>query len=117
MKKLLFAALLLVCTPAMAEAPPPAAPPPAATGGEGVRPEINFEEHKAKMLEFMSNQIARFEKGKACIQAAENPEALKACRPEGKRPRHMLKERSGKRGSVPGQNAPPPGQQDTSPGR
>lgn len=107
MKTLLFAALLFICTPAVAEAPPPpTAPPPTATNEEGVKPEIKFEEHKAKMLEFMDEQIARIEKGKACIQAAENPEAVRACRPDGKRLRHIKR---GKRADAPGQNTPPPG--------
>ena len=116
MKKLLFAALLFVCTPAMAEAPPPpTTPPPAAAGGEGVRPEINFEEHKARKLKIMDEHIASIQKRQACVKAAENLETMRDCFPKRKYTGYRMERRGGRDGvpgfgNVTGHNAP---EQDT----
>jgi len=85
MKRLLFTALLLTSTAALAmEGTAPAMPPMAQGGGSGgqnhhMDMEKNFEQHKAKMLKFGEHRIAAIQKRQACIQAATVPKALKDC--------------------------------------
>lgn len=47
-------------------------------------PAGDFAEHKAKMVARIQERIAKEQTLLACVQAAQNPEAIKACRPEGK---------------------------------
>jgi hypothetical protein len=69
MRTLLFIALLFASTTAMAESPP------AADGPEG-RPhqEMSFEDMKAHILKRMGER-------RACVEAAQDKEALRACMP------------------------------------
>lgn len=85
MKKLLFIALLFVSAPAMAEGNSSAAQP-ANKGEKAAKQKMSFEEHKAKALQRISTHIAKAQERQACVQAASNPESLKACFPNmGKR--------------------------------
>jgi len=43
-------------------------------------PGENFEERKAEVLRRIDKRIARNQEEKACVQAANNHEALRACR-------------------------------------
>jgi hypothetical protein len=84
MKKLLLIALLLTSTPALAENAPPAGGPPAARNSAGPSPEQReqrFAEHKTKALERIGQHIAEMQKKQQCVQAADKPDALKACFP------------------------------------
>lgn len=80
MKKLLLLALLLIPAPAMAEdaAKTPDAPPP----HEGAMKGKNFEERKAEILKRMDKRLEEAKKRHACVEAAKDPEALRACMPE-----------------------------------
>jgi len=40
----------------------------------------NFEQHKAEIVKRIDTRIARNQEEKACVQAATNHEAIKACR-------------------------------------
>lgn len=42
----------------------------------------NFEQHKAKILERIDQRIAEGQKRRACVAAAGDATALKACTPE-----------------------------------
>jgi hypothetical protein len=96
MKKLLFIALLCCSTAAMAaDGNTPAAAPATdakvatapATAGDSdkkVMKEEKFEDRKAKVLEHISKHIAEAQKRQACVEAATNHDALKACMPERK---------------------------------
>ncbi|MCK4945751.1 MAG: hypothetical protein KAS59_05770 [Alphaproteobacteria bacterium] len=105
MKKLLFAAILFVSTPAMAIDPATPVTPatPTATSpdqgnfyrlGDSDRPEINFEESKARMLKNMDNRIADMQKRQTCIKAAENPEVMRTCFSNAERPRARMEKRN-----------------------
>jgi len=96
MKKLFFTALLLVSTAAMAQnaptTPPAASPPMAAHGATPGAPcmgmqhyEERFEERKARILDRLSKRAAEIQGKQSCVQAAANPEALKACFPHMER--------------------------------
>ncbi|MFH1158122.1 MAG: hypothetical protein V1721_04465 [Pseudomonadota bacterium] len=102
MKRFLFAALLLVSTPAMAEDfAAPTAPPPnqaAAANEIAAGPKMSFEERKAKVLKRMDERIADIQKSQACIQAAETPEALETCFPDTGKLRPMMEGRGGRGG-------------------
>lgn len=79
MHKLLFVALLMCSTAAMAEEP--AAAPDGGGGRPGAergeRPKPSVDEMKAKILKKMDEH-------RACVQAATTVEALRACRPHRK---------------------------------
>lgn len=107
MKKILFAlaVLSLLALPAPAQAEEGASP--AASSGDSVgkkprgeRPKKTFEERKAAA-------VARAQKRLACVQAAQTPEALRACSPRH-RGGHGGK-KGGKRGGGEGA-APAPAQ-------
>jgi hypothetical protein len=108
MHKLLFVALLMCSTVAMAEEPA-AAPdgggkPRAERGERGDRPKPDFNEMKAKILKKMDEH-------RACVQAAADFEALKACRPhrqggEGGGRRGGWGHRKGGEGGAGGGDAP-----------
>lgn len=72
MKKALFVALLtaVVALPALA----------VDTAGTPQKPMPNFEERKSGILQHIDQRITRNQEEKACVQAAANQEALKACR-------------------------------------
>ncbi len=82
MKKLLFAALLFVSPVAMADSTP------AGHEKDGGKPEMSFEQRKAKVLERMSARQAEMQKKMqdrlGCVQASTTPDALKACFPNRK---------------------------------
>jgi len=83
MKKFLFIALLLTSAPVMAQDAPPTGAP-AAQGASSERHEQReqkFAEHKARALERIGHHIAEMQKKQQCVQAADKPEALKACFP------------------------------------
>lgn len=76
LNKMMIAALavtMMTATAAFAEEP-------AAGGGKGDGQ--NFEQHKAKILEHIDKRIAEGQKRRACVTAAADPAALKACMPE-----------------------------------
>lgn len=66
------ALVLMTSTAAMAE--------DGAGGGKGDGQ--NFEQHKAKILERIDQRIAEGQKRRACVAAAGDVAALKACMPE-----------------------------------
>jgi hypothetical protein len=43
-------------------------------------PAPSFEQRKAEVLEFLDQRITRQQQEKACVEAAKNPDELKACR-------------------------------------
>jgi len=73
MHKILLAVLLMCSTAAYAEGPAKASGDGGGAAMERQKPEMSFEEHKAKKLE-------RIAKHKSCIQGAADDDALKACR-------------------------------------
>ncbi len=77
LNKMMIAAVamaLMTSTAAIAE--------DAAGGGKGDGK--NFEQHKAKILERIDQRIAEGQKRRACVAAASDVTALKACMPERK---------------------------------
>jgi hypothetical protein len=77
MKNLFIIAMLLASTVAYADnsVATPATPPGQAAGGAGGQGQgERFEERKAKVL-------AKIQERQACVQAATNHEAMKACFP------------------------------------
>ena len=57
--------------------------PPSSTGpGGGQEREQKFQEHKTEILQRMNEHLAEVQKRIACVQAATNHEALRACMPE-----------------------------------
>lgn len=87
MYKILFAALLMCSTAAFAEEPK--GPPPGDGGGAQMereaRPQMSFEERKKKALERIAKHKAKLAEKEACVNAAADGEALKACFPHHKR--------------------------------
>ncbi|MDE1901384.1 MAG: hypothetical protein KGI37_07055 [Alphaproteobacteria bacterium] len=93
MKKraLLVAALLAVMGTSAAlaqESPdgngaPGGAPPPPAMGGMngGMHDGKNFDQRKAEILQHMNEHLADVQKRIACVQAATDHKALRACMP------------------------------------
>jgi len=81
-KKFLFIALLFASTAAMAEGAS-AGDHPGKKGEMAAKPEMSFEEHKAKVLQRITTHIAKAQERQACVQAASDREALRACMPEG----------------------------------
>lgn len=74
MKTTLLAATLILLSPAafaQTQALPPPGPPPAGSHAPGPK----FAEHKAKVLAMMQQKVA-------CIQAAQDWQAMEACRPK-----------------------------------
>ena len=43
-------------------------------------PDSNFEQRKANVLKHIDMRIVRNQEEKSCVQAAQNPDDLKACR-------------------------------------
>jgi hypothetical protein len=88
MKKLALIALLFVSTAAMAQTPPPTGgnPPPPVGGGQGGEhgDGQHFQEMKAKILQRIGDHMAEVQKRQACVEAANDGEALRACLPERK---------------------------------
>jgi Spy/CpxP family protein refolding chaperone len=84
MKNALVAAALLGSSLALAQTNQPAPPNgPGPHGGlQGQPSEQRFEEVKAKHLEHIGKRIAELQQVQSCVQAANNPEALHACRPQ-----------------------------------
>jgi hypothetical protein len=81
MKKFLFIACLLTTTAAFAGAPStPATSAPAANPAAGQNAP-NFADVKAKALERLSKHLEEVQKRQACVQAANDKEAFKACFP------------------------------------
>lgn len=81
MKKLLFITCLLATTAAYAgDTPPPASAAPAAQSAPGQNTP-SFSDIKAKALERIGKRLEEVQKRQACIQAANDKEALKACFP------------------------------------
>lgn len=77
LNKMTFAAValaLMTSATAMAE--------DGAGGGKGDGK--NFEQHKAKILERIDQRLAEGQKRRACVAAASDAAALKACMPERK---------------------------------
>jgi TolA-binding protein len=60
--------------------------PPSSSGaggsGGGQEREQKFQEHKTEILQRMNEHLAEVQKRIACVQAATNHEALRACMPE-----------------------------------
>jgi hypothetical protein len=95
-----FAALLLIvlafaAAPAVAEeakAPPAEshAGPPPEDGKDAAAPKKDSEEHfserKTKILQHLTEHIAKLQEAQRCVAAAKKPEDLRACRPQ--RPAH-----------------------------
>ncbi|MGC0153257.1 hypothetical protein ACPRNU_12410 [Chromobacterium vaccinii] len=71
MRKTLIAALALL--PALAQAAPAASAP---HGHDPAR----FNEVKARQLQLLSQHIQILQTAQGCVQAAQNPQALKSCR-------------------------------------
>ena len=65
-------------------APPPSAGAGAGAGGSGggQEREQRFQEHKTEILQRMNEHLNEVQKRIACVQAATNHEALRACMPE-----------------------------------
>lgn len=104
MKKIIFAlaVLSLLALPAPAQAEEGSAP--AASSGDAAgkrarpeRPKKTFEERKAAA-------VAKAQKRLACVQAAQTPEALRACYPKRG---HSGKKMRGKRGGGEGASPVP----------
>lgn len=78
-RMILCATLLLTSLGAAAQTTPgTGAPPPPQGGGQGAQ---HFEAAKARHLEHIAKHIAELQQRQACIQAAQNHEALRACMP------------------------------------
>jgi hypothetical protein len=45
--------------------------------------QARFQEKKQMLLEHMDKRISALQQAKSCVQKAQNPEALRDCRPEG----------------------------------
>ncbi len=57
-------------------------PSSAGAGGGGQEREQRFQERKTEILQRMNEHLAEIQKRIACVQAATNHEALRACMPE-----------------------------------
>ncbi|MCC7036073.1 MAG: hypothetical protein IT560_02085 [Alphaproteobacteria bacterium] len=80
LNKMMIAALAMtVMTAGAARAEEPSGGP-GPDGGKG-SPE-KFQEHKQKILQKIDARIAESQKRRACVAAASDVEALKACMPE-----------------------------------
>lgn len=73
MKKLLFAALLSLSIPAIAQ-------------------EDKFEDKKAKMISHLEKRIANLNEAKTCVSGAADKEALKGCHAKLKEDRMEMRE-------------------------
>jgi len=84
MKYAVIAAGLLVSRLALAQTNQPTPPDRQAPSDahQGQQREQRFEEVKARHLELLSRRIAHLQQIQSCVQAASNPEALRACRPQ-----------------------------------
>jgi hypothetical protein len=83
MKGVLITAALLGSSLALAQTNQPAPlNGPGPHGGSQGQWEQPFEEVKAKHLEHIGKRIAELQRVQSCVQAASNPEALHACRPQ-----------------------------------
>lgn len=87
MNKLFFAATLLISTVSMAQGMPPMGAPgnPGNQGAMGMEYAQNFQEHKAKELQRISQRMSELQTRQSCVQAAANPQALAACTPKERR--------------------------------
>jgi len=81
-KYIVMVALLFASSVVLAQSNQPASSnnPNAPSGFQGGQQ--RFEEMKARHLEHISRRIAKLQQIQACVQAAANPEALRACRPQ-----------------------------------
>ncbi len=81
LNKMMIAALAItVMTAGVARAEEAAGGEGPGGGGKG-NPE-KFQEHKQKILQKIDERIAEGQKRRACVAAASDVEALKACMPE-----------------------------------
>lgn len=81
MKKLFLVVCLLASTSAYAgETPPASTAAPAAQSATGQK-EPSFADIKAKALDRIAKRLEEVQKRQACVQAANDKEALKACFP------------------------------------
>ena len=76
---LILASLLL--TPTAFAANPAPAPAPGKVG----QPGPNFAAHKQKVLDQIAQRIQRLQTVQTCVQAAQDHQAMKACRESGGR--------------------------------
>lgn len=99
MYKMLFAAILLSSTVALAEGPPAEGGPDPAARAE------KFQERKAEILK-------KIEAHKACVSAASTPEALRDCRSKLGKGKHKRGDGEGgrkhRRFGGGGEDGPPP---------
>ena len=119
-KQLLMALALTAAMSTAAIAEEHKAPPPA-PGQEKNMSAENFQERKAKMLKHMSERMAEMQKKQACVQAANDPEALRGCFPNrggkwGKGEGHGENPGEGKHeghgpGMMEGPDGPPPSEE------
>lgn len=79
-KKLLMTLAIVAATSSMAMAEE-TAPAAAANADKKVQQEQKFEARKAEALKRMDNRSAEMQKKKACVEAAKDHEAMKACFP------------------------------------
>jgi len=84
MKRVLIATTLLASSLAFGQTNQPASPNGQGphNGPQGQQWEQRFDEVKARHLEHIAKRIAMLQQAQACVQAATNPEALRACRPQ-----------------------------------
>jgi hypothetical protein len=84
MKNALIATALVLSSAALAQTNAPPAPngQGAHNGPQGQQQEQRFEEIKARHLDHIAKRIAQLQQVQSCVQAAANPEALRACRPQ-----------------------------------
>ena len=74
-KVLLFALAMNLPMLAFAQQQPP-------QGGQGQFDPQKFQERKTRVLEGIDRRIDTLQQAKSCVQQAQDPQALRACRPE-----------------------------------
>lgn len=85
LNKMMIAALAMtVMTAGVARAEEAAGGAGPGPGGGGKGSPEKFQEHKQKILQKIDERIAESQKRRACVAAASDVEALKACMPERK---------------------------------
>jgi len=84
MKKHILIAMMAFATPFYATWAQSAPPPEGDNdfGGKHPKQEQRFEAHKQAILKHMNEHLAEIQQHIACVQAATNPESLRACMPE-----------------------------------
>jgi len=63
---------------------------------------MSFEEQKADILKHIDTRMSFLQEGKACVQAAKNPDDLRACRQKHRAEMEQMRGEYGKGGPMGG---------------